>query len=364
MDKGKESTFLLQTWSLLFLLLPLELPVLAIKNSLLVPFWNSIFQLLTNNKIYVFSDSAGFLGIITIVLLLSALLFISLRKWIFRYEIPYVYTLKLFLIGGLFLVFLKYGLDKIMHLQFPKPEPNVLLTPFGKLDKDLLFWSTMGTSYLHNFATGAGEIIAAFFLLFRRTRRLGLLLLLLMAAYVVLLNFSFNIGVKMFSVIILLTLLSLNWNTLSFLYTYFLSFGEEKNQAQDQRIFLPLLKSVAACSMLALLFMNNKDNTIKNNLQGAYVMENTSKQAFVYINQQNYWIEQSANGNKNSYEILFQGAKILRVRDSSGNTKEFEFFENESGKFQLNENNTVSYFEKIDLSKWPASRDNFSFIVD
>ncbi|MBL0144471.1 MAG: hypothetical protein IPP48_00540 [Chitinophagaceae bacterium] len=61
----------------------------------------------------------------------------------------------------LIIILLKYGLDKIFKTQFYLPEPNTLFTTVGHLDKDILFWSTMGSSHLYNTITGCIEILAA-----------------------------------------------------------------------------------------------------------------------------------------------------------------------------------------------------------
>ena len=49
---------------------------------------------------------------------------------------------------------LKYGADKLFKHQFYIPEPNTLHTPLGYLSKDILFWSSMSSSYLYNLFMG------------------------------------------------------------------------------------------------------------------------------------------------------------------------------------------------------------------
>jgi hypothetical protein len=98
---------------------------------------------------------------------------------------------------------LKYGAGKILKDQFYLPEPNILYTPLGKISRDLLFWSSMGTSYLYNLITGLVEVLAALLLLFRKTRLLGLLVSIMALIQVVVINFSFDISVKIFSLFLL-----------------------------------------------------------------------------------------------------------------------------------------------------------------
>lgn len=97
------------------------------------------------------------------------------------------------------IILLKYGCDKLFKTQFSLPEPNILFTPLGKLDKDILFWSTMGSSYTYNILTGIAEIIPAILLLVKRTRSIGLLISLGVLLNVCIINISFDISVKVFS---------------------------------------------------------------------------------------------------------------------------------------------------------------------
>jgi hypothetical protein len=97
------------------------------------------------------------------------------------------------------IILLKYGFDKLFKTQFILPEPNILFTPLGKMDKDILFWSTMGSSYTYNILTGMAEIIPAIFLLFKRTRGVGLLISLGVLLNICIINLSFDISVKLFS---------------------------------------------------------------------------------------------------------------------------------------------------------------------
>ena len=101
-------------------------------------------------------------------------------------------------------ILLKYGLDKLFKCQFYLPEPNILYSRVGDLDKDILFWSSMGSSYSYNIFMGLSEIIPGILLFFGKTRKLGSLLALGVLLNVVAINFSFDISVKLFSSFLLL----------------------------------------------------------------------------------------------------------------------------------------------------------------
>ncbi|MFT5858053.1 MAG: hypothetical protein ACI865_000137 [Flavobacteriaceae bacterium] len=107
-----------------------------------------------------------------------------------------VYVLAFFL--------LKYGFDKLFHIQFYPPEPNTLFTPVGALTKDILFWSTMGSSGSYNTFMGVIEILPGLLLLWKRTRLIGALIALGVLVNVFALNIGFDITVKLLSLYLVL----------------------------------------------------------------------------------------------------------------------------------------------------------------
>ncbi|MEM7575627.1 MAG: hypothetical protein AAF433_22175 [Bacteroidota bacterium] len=102
------------------------------------------------------------------------------------------------------IVFLRYGLDKIAGSQFAQPDMYVLFAETGQLDRDLLYWTVMGSSRTYQWWLGLAEIIPALLLLWPRWRRLGAWLLLPVTLNVVAVNWSFDISVKLFSALLLL----------------------------------------------------------------------------------------------------------------------------------------------------------------
>jgi uncharacterized membrane protein YphA (DoxX/SURF4 family) len=97
----------------------------------------------------------------------------------------------------------RYGLDKLFKEQFYLPEPNTAFTPLGHLSRDILYWSTIGSSHAYTVATGAIEIVVAVLLLVRRTRLLGAIGAVVVMLHIVLVNFGFDISVKLFSLLLL-----------------------------------------------------------------------------------------------------------------------------------------------------------------
>ena len=151
------------------------------------------------------SDSATLYLLVFFLFILSLIISgVSLYKVVaarfMENAFPYLQTFFTYFLA---IIMLKYGLDKIFKTQFYLPEPNILYTPIGNVSKDLLFWSTMGSSYGYNLFIGLAELIPAVFLFFRPTRRTGLILAFLVLIHITAINFCFDISVKVFSVFLL-----------------------------------------------------------------------------------------------------------------------------------------------------------------
>ncbi len=134
----------------------------------------------------------------------------------------WVEYLMLFISYYLAFVLLKYGFDKVFKLQFYLPEPNILYSEFGMLTKDILYWSTIGTSRFYNISIGVIELVTAGLILFSRTRTLGLLGASLIFAHIVIINFGFDISVKTYSMLLLLMALVSVAPELKSIYNFFI----------------------------------------------------------------------------------------------------------------------------------------------
>ena len=102
------------------------------------------------------------------------------------------------------LMLLVYGFSKIFKWQFYLPEPNTLYQTVGNTPRDLLYWTSMGTSYTYSMFMGVIEIIPALLLLFRRTTVAGALIALLVMINVLFVNLGFDITVKLHSFVLIL----------------------------------------------------------------------------------------------------------------------------------------------------------------
>ena len=153
----------------------------------------------------VYSDTVSMYILVLVLFILAILvsvLLLKIKKWRLYREKVLSFFYSLF-VCYLALQLMKYGVDKIFKNQFYLPEPNILYTPLGRVDKDLLYWSSMGTSHFYNVFLGSLEMVAAIFILIKRTRLMGLVMSLVILLNVVAVNFGFDISVKLYSLFLL-----------------------------------------------------------------------------------------------------------------------------------------------------------------
>jgi hypothetical protein len=93
---------------------------------------------------------------------------------------------------------------KIVPFQFSFPGFARLVTPYGQTTPETLLWTFMGASQAYTAVVGVGELAAGVLLLFRRTALLGALLGVGVLLNIVLLNFFYIGGGKIFTVHLLL----------------------------------------------------------------------------------------------------------------------------------------------------------------
>lgn len=99
-------------------------------------------------------------------------------------------------------ILLTYGMFKLMKGQFPYPLS--LEETYGDMSPMGLLWKFMGFSTLYNLFAGAAEAGAAVLLFFRRTATLGALLAVAAMTNVVMINFSYDVSVKLWALHLLL----------------------------------------------------------------------------------------------------------------------------------------------------------------
>jgi len=245
-----------------------------------------------------------------------------------------LYLLQLFSAYLLAFFLFKYGFEKVFKHQFYLPEPNTLFTPVGYLSQDILFWTTIGSSYSYSVFLGALELIPALLLLSRRTRLFGALLAFGVLAHVLVINLSFDISVKVLSAYLLLlsvlVLIPYRRQLIAFFWLRntqipphsIASFEQPKTTVQR------LLKATVAGLILfesLFLYFNtgnfNDDLAVRPRFHGAYVVTATTGNAVspslgsladiqrIFIHRRGYVIIQHRDGSMQDYKAFFSGIR-------------------------------------------------------
>ena len=94
---------------------------------------------------------------------------------------------------------LDYGYAKIFYNQFGEPALSTLLEPYGESSPMGIAWNFIGASKPYTMYAGIAEFIAGLLLLFRRTTALGALIGFVVMLNVMVLNYCYDIPVKIYS---------------------------------------------------------------------------------------------------------------------------------------------------------------------
>jgi hypothetical protein len=112
--------------------------------------------------------------------------------------------LQVYVRFGLATIMFGYGFAKVVPTQMQRPTLERLVEPWGEFSPMGVLWSFMGFSTVYQIFTGIGESLGSFLILFSRTVTLGALLLCAVLANVALLNYTFDVPVKLYSTNLLL----------------------------------------------------------------------------------------------------------------------------------------------------------------
>ena len=110
-----------------------------------------------------------------------------------------LYWVKVMVRYYLAFVLLAYGFDKFNGDQFPVPDFYRLMEPYGKSSPMGLAWAFLGFSKAFGFFMGFSECIGGILMLFRRTTLFGACIATTVVMNIVMINFCFDVPVKLFS---------------------------------------------------------------------------------------------------------------------------------------------------------------------
>ena len=100
---------------------------------------------------------------------------------------------------SLAIVLLNYGLAKVFAVQYQPPQLDRYLEPFGNASPMGLLWMLMDSSRPYTIFTGWVETTAGILLFWRRTTTAGAVLSATALTNVVMLNFTYDVPVKLYS---------------------------------------------------------------------------------------------------------------------------------------------------------------------
>jgi len=141
-----------------------------------------------------------------ILYLLLAMLACLLWSFLDRKRTHYVklhYWFSQALVIGLSGIVFAYAVIKICPLQMPTPSVTTLQQQLGDLNPFRLLWATFGYGKPYQVFSGLVELSGAILILFRRTRLAGLLIIVPAFVNIILLNYSYQVGVMITSFYIL-----------------------------------------------------------------------------------------------------------------------------------------------------------------
>ena len=180
------------------------------------------------NPITIFTNGSGdttydYVLVLTMVLL-SILICIGwsiLDRKRKNYNTAY-YWLCVLIRYYLAVIMFSYGFSKVFHLQMPYPYLSRLVQPYGDSSPMGLVWTYIGQSKGFSAVLGWSEVICGLLLLFRKTTLVGALFTLIVMGNVMVVNFCYDVPVKLFSSVLEIMALYLAAPYLKKLYQAFI----------------------------------------------------------------------------------------------------------------------------------------------
>lgn len=217
----------------------------------------------------------------------------------------------------------EYGWIKLIKSQFYLPEPNTAYTELGALSKDIAYWSVIGSSRSYVVFMGIAELLAGTFLLFRRTRFVGLLLAFGIFANVCMVNFAFDISVKLFALSLLgmtVILLAGYPNQWRYLFRLPVKPGFErqtvgrpwKRWARSFVLALMVVETVYPTVMTGNL---NDDAFPRPAFHGAYRVVGHPVWKRFYVHRHGYFIFEDRGGRQLDWKVTGENGTVYELLD-------------------------------------------------
>lgn len=309
---------------------------------------------------------------LSMFLLVGCLFLISLAFSLiksFRIRVKCIENLFSFYLA---LILFKYGFDKVFKAQFYLPEPNILFTRFGNLDRDILFWSTMGTSYSYSLVLGLIEVGIAILLLIPRTKIIGAMLSCFVFLQIITINFSFDISVKLFSS--LLFLISFYVSRNFWIKIWKVLKPEKISNSTNiwfQRLVLSLKTFLVCFVVWNCIFPFIEQNQFNDDLierpflHGAYkTISDSTEIEYVFFHRNEYVIFMDKNEKQSDYKyFITENQLILENNQKDKIILNYQFLENDSLLILQNQNLNLTV-KAIDWRKSNALQPLFHLMIE
>jgi hypothetical protein len=352
-------------------------------------FGDEVLQLKHNYTTAFDSDSTGlYIHVLLLTVISSFLALISMFITISSNRLAIIKK-SYFIVISYYLgsALLMYGFDKVFKHQFYLPEPNTLYTPLGNLSKDIAFWSVMGASRSYSVFSGLVEVIPALLLFFSKTRLLGAILTLLVMTNVVMINFGFDVSVKIYSLFLLLIALVIVLSKGKKLFHFFI-LGKSISQQvyKESKLSIKIVKGIVILliigdSLFPYIKSNNfnDDNSERPIHHGVYqvhsfklnneVQQGNDNWEKVFIHRKGYLIIQLASQKMIDYKMYLNSSEqIITLVDY--NKKAFDFSYEEKNKRltkiygKVGGNEVLINLTDLNWKKMPLVMPQFNWTID
>jgi hypothetical protein len=290
-----------------------------------------------------------------------------------------------------------YGFNKIFVEQFYAPEANLFYTPMGQMSKDILYWTVMGTSPMYSVFAGILEVIPAILLWFNYTRLAGATIAVIVMINVVMINFGFDISVKIYSCFLLLLSLFIvlealkNRKFIRFKNNEAQSISGNEKQERKQESYKMIFKSmVIAIIMIEAfsgysIFDKKGDVRIARELQpGAYNVElyiidsdtipallsELKRPRRIFIHSKGYLIMQLMNDEMIDYKLNINASEKKLILEEPWSDKHDEYTYSEKDSILIlqtldHNNHKIRMFNRrIDDNNLPIREKGFHWTID
>jgi len=229
-----------------------------------------------------------------------------------------------------------YGLAKLTYMQFPFPRLERLTQTYGDSSPMGLMWTFMGYSRGYNIFTGGAEFLGGLLLLFRRTTTLGALVTLGVMTNVMVLNFFYDVPVKILSThIVFLSFFLLVLDGRRLLNVFILNRPTQavaQPELWDNKTYIRVknvLKGVAIIGgIVALIVMTNRMSKqygfdVKPPLYGSYKVKTFTKNDTLVPPQTERWRRLLVTERKDNAALQFMDGYKARYTFQPDTTQQW-----------------------------------------